>query len=66
MRKTSRFFKEEDGMETVEWVIILGVVAIAIGAVAYILPKFNSVATTGKDKAGKGLDDMKAALDAAQ
>lgn len=66
MRKTSRFFKEEDGMETVEWVIILGVVAIAIGAVAYILPKFNSVAATGKDKAGKGLDDMKAALDAAQ
>lgn len=53
-----RFFKEEDGMETLEWIVILGVVSAALVAVAAVSGAFKSTASAAKNKTSSSLSKI--------
>ncbi len=54
----TKFFREEDGMETLEWIVILGVVSVALVAVAAVSGAFKSTASAAKNKTAGSLSKI--------
>lgn len=59
-----RFVKEEEGIETIEFVGLVAVAAILIGVVVQIGTKMNATAGKAKDKLDASMGEVDKMLDA--
>ena len=67
MRKyAKRFFSEEDGMETIEFVVVLAVIAGLIGIVAAVATRISTTGSSAEDKVNTNLDKIDTFLEKAE
>ena len=64
MRVVNAFHRKEDGMETIEWVIVLALVAALLAVVISINTRVNSTASNAQKTIDSKLGEVDAQLGA--